>query len=346
MAEKEIVVLSPSALDRLLANLAEDHLLAAPVRWRGNVAFEEVRPGDDLAFDYATTLVPPRRLFVPPRQTIFRFRRTADGFAFERPTTDRPLALIGVHGCDLTGLRVMAVFHEASAGEKDVLRQLESAFVIGWACWVPCYAEAFCRDMGSLENEVPADVYVWDLGSVRLAHVNTAKGRNALAQLGPLPTAEPDQLVALRRRLRVRLDAFPTHFKFQPTRLPAALEASEGDLIWEANADRCLSCGRCNIVCPTCVCFDVQDTATIDGAEGERTRIWTGCQLPGFARVAGGHDFRPTRAQQLRYRVFRKAKYMPEKYGLVGCTGCGRCIHHCPVDISIREIFRQVGGTA
>ena len=125
-----------------------------------------------------------------------------------------------------------------------------------------------------------------------------------------------------------------------------ALEAAESDILWEASAERCLSCGRCNIVCPTCTCFDVQDVASLDGESGERVRVWHGCQLPGFAKVAGGHDFRPTRTEQLRYRIFRKGKYMPERYGMVGCTGCGRCHKHCPTHISIRDIFRQVGGPA
>lgn len=332
-------------LDALIERLARDYRVVGPLKTGPTWTWADVRPGDPLALDYPTTMLPPRRYFAPPREVLFRFRRGADGrFGFEEPAPDRPVALLGVHGCDLTGLRVLRSFHESSCRDRVVPGRLDHAFILGLACWVPCLAESFCRDMGSLESESPAALYAWDIGSVLLLKVLTARGREILQDVTPLEAATPEELVALRRRLRVRHEAFPAHLGFAAEKLATALGASESDLIWDANADRCLSCGRCNLVCPTCTCFDVCDQASLDGGEGARLRTWTGCQVPGFSRVAGGHDFRPTRTQQLRYRIFRKGKYMPERYGMVGCTGCGRCTNHCPTHISIRDIFRQVAG--
>jgi sulfhydrogenase subunit beta (sulfur reductase) len=331
-------------LDALIARLARDYRVVGPVRRGGRCAWADVMPGAPVALDYPTTMLPPRQFFAPPRELLFRFRRGADGrFRYDEPEPERPVALLGVHGCDLTGLRVLRSFHESSCRDRVVPGRLDQGFIIGLACWAPCSADAFCRDMGSLESEAPAALYAWDLGEVFLVKVLSARGREVLQDVTPLEAATADELVALRRRLRARHDAFPRHLGFSPERLAATLEAASDDLLWEATADRCLSCGRCNLVCPTCTCFDVGDEATLDGSSGERLRRWTGCQVPGFSKVAGGRDFRPTRAQQLRYRVFRKGKYMPERYGMVGCTGCGRCIGHCPTRISIRDIFRQVG---
>jgi len=344
--EHEIYRFPRERLDDLVERLEREYRVVAPVR-KGDVhGWEEVRRGTPIALDYPTTMLPPRQWFAPPREVLFRFQRTAGRYRFEPPPPERPLALIGVHGCDLTGLRVMRSFHESSCRDRVVTDRLDQSFVVGLACWEPCLAETFCRDMGSLDNETPADLYLWDLGEVLLLKAIKPRGREVIADLGGLEAATADEQVALRRRLRGRHDAFPLHFKFQPSKLPVALEAAESDILWEASAERCLSCGRCNIVCPTCTCFDVQDVASLDGESGERVRVWHGCQIPGFARVAGGHDFRPTRTQQLRYRIFRKGKYMPERYGMVGCTGCGRCHKHCPTHISIRDIFRQVGGPA
>lgn len=347
MTEREICRLPRARLAALVELLARDHRVLGPVRRNGTYEWGEVRAGQPVVFDYPTTMLPLRTQLAPQREPLFRFRRGEDGvFAFEPPPAEPALALLGVHGCDLTGLRVLRSFHDAGLRDRLVTNRLDRAFILGIACWYPCLPEAFCRDMGSLDNETPADLYGWSLDDVLLVRVLTARGRKVLEAIAPLEPATAEELVSLRRRLRVRLEAFPQHLKFPPDRLPVALEAAESDLLWEANADRCLSCGRCNLVCPTCTCFDVTDTASIDGSTGERVRTWTGCQVTGFSRVAGGHDFRPTRAQQLRYRIFRKGKYMPERYGMVGCTGCGRCPHHCPTQISIREIFRQVGGTA
>ena len=344
--EYEIYRFPRERLAALIARLAGEYRVVGPVRRAAEFAWEDVRPETPLALDYPTSLLPPRQFFAPQRETLFRFRKTADGFAFETPTPERPVALIGVHGCDLTGLRVLRSFHESSCRDRVVTDRLDQSFILGIACWVPCLAEAFCRDMGSLENEIPADLYAWDLGETLLVKVLRPRGRAVLADVGALQAATADELVTLRRRLRARQEAFPSHLKFEPAKLPVALEAAHADLLWEANAERCLSCGRCNLVCPTCTCFDVQDVSSVGGTTGERVRTWHGCQIPGFSKVAGGHDFRPERTKQLRYRIFRKGKYMPERYGMVGCTGCGRCIKHCPTHISIRDIFRQVGGAS
>ena len=342
--DNEIYRLPRERLDALIGRLARDYRVVGPEKNGATWMWTDVRPGTTLAFDYPTTMLPPRQFFAPVRETLFRYRRNGDGiFAFEEPPAERPVALVGVHGCDLTSLRVLRAFHESSCRDRLVPGRLDRSFVVGLACWSPCLPESFCRDMGSLENESPASLYCYDLGTVLLFKVQTARGREVMRDLGTLEAATPDELVALRKRLRARPEAFPARLGVAPEKLATALKAAEGDILWEATADRCLSCGRCNLVCPTCTCFDVCDTAALGGDEGSRVRSWTGCQVPGFSRVAGGHDFRPTRAQQLRYRIFRKGRYMPERYGIVGCTGCGRCATHCPTHISIREIFVQVG---
>ncbi len=344
--EGEFYRLPRSRLGALVERLARDYRVVGPVRRGGTFAWADLEDDTDLALDYPTTMLPPRQFFAPPREVLFRFVRAADGpYAFEEPPSQQPIALVGVHGCDLTGLRVLRSFHESSCRDRVVPNRLDRAFIIGVACWTPCLAESFCKDMGSLESESPAALYAWDLGDVLLFKVLTARGGEILQDVAPLAAASAEEGVALRRRLRVRHEAFPSHLRVPPEKLAAQLEAAESDILWEANADRCLSCGRCNLVCPTCTCFDVCDQAALDGSAGARLRTWTGCQVPGFAKIAGGHDFRPTRTQQLRYRVFRKGKYMPERYGMVGCTGCGRCAHHCPTHISIRDLFRHVGGT-
>jgi sulfhydrogenase subunit beta (sulfur reductase) len=345
--EGEIYRFSRERLASLIERLATQYRVIGPVKRGAIWTWADVRPDTPLALDYPTTMLPPRQFFAPQREVLFRFRRGAeDVFTFEEPASQQPLALLGVHGCDLTGLRVLRSFHESSCRDRVVPRRLDRAFILGLACWTPCLAESFCKDMGSLESESPSALYAWDMGDVLLLKVGAARGREILQDVAPLESATAEELVALRRRLRVRREAFPSHLRFSPEKLAVSLEAAESDIVWEANAERCLSCGRCNLVCPTCTCFDVGDQASLDGSAGERVRSWTGCQVPGFSKIAGGHDFRPTRTQQLRYRIFRKGKYMPERYGMVGCTGCGRCTNHCPTHISIRDIFRQVGGAA
>jgi len=117
-------------------------------------------------------------------------------------------------------------------------------------------------------------------------------------------------------------------------RLPKLLEDSYDDPYWESRSETCLSCGSCVMVCPTCFCFDVHDDAALNLREGERFRQWDGCVLVDFAKVATGENFRHDKASRFRHRIYRKGKYILERYGKVGCVGCGRCATACLADIA------------
>jgi formate hydrogenlyase subunit 6/NADH:ubiquinone oxidoreductase subunit I len=114
--------------------------------------------------------------------------------------------------------------------------------------------------------------------------------------------------------------------------------------MWDAVGRKCFSCGSCNLVCPTCYCFNVKDEVAPDLAGGERKRTWDSCQLAEFATVAGGENFRKDRSARLRHRFFRKGKWIMERYGRLGCVGCGRCDRNCLVKINSVDIYTQLAG--
>ncbi len=111
------------------------------------------------------------------------------------------------------------------------------------------------------------------------------------------------------------------------------------------SAERCLSCRVCAYVCPTCRCFDLRDEAlpSDNGHERyERIRSWDSCAGDTYRRIAGGHNPRAARGERMRNRFFCKFYYYPQQYGLAACTGCGRCIDACPVNIDITEVLQHV----
>ncbi|MHB8085663.1 MAG: 4Fe-4S dicluster domain-containing protein, partial [Dehalococcoidia bacterium] len=109
---------------------------------------------------------------------------------------------------------------------------------------------------------------------------------------------------------------------------------------WDRVADRCIHCNICSYVCPCCYCFDIRDYTGKDKID--RVRSWESCQSAGFTRIAGGHDPRPTKGARLRQRWYHKLLYYPTLFGDIKCTGCGRCVRSCPVNIDIREIITDV----
>jgi len=105
--------------------------------------------------------------------------------------------------------------------------------------------------------------------------------------------------------------------------------------LWVEQSLRCISCGACAFVCPTCACFDIQDITI--GAEHSRKRSWDSCGFSLFTIHTSGHNPREVQSQRWRQRVMHKFAYMPDRQQIVGCVGCGRCSRACSVDMNLKE---------
>jgi ferredoxin len=125
-------------------------------------------------------------------------------------------------------------------------------------------------------------------------------------------------------------------------RLEGVISEAYESPVWREEADRCVECGACNTICPTCHCFLLYDQMLQAGEEMEKLRVWDSCLLKGFARVAGGENPRPELWMRLRNRFEKKFDFFPRTEGIYACTGCGRCIACCPAEIDIREVLRRL----
>ena len=110
--------------------------------------------------------------------------------------------------------------------------------------------------------------------------------------------------------------------------------------IWEAIGERCVGCGTCTYLCPTCHCFGIYDEKA--GENVQRIRTQDACMFPQFTVEASGHNPRATQGARVRQRVMHKFSYTVDNVGETFCVGCGRCVSHCPVNIDIREILEEV----
>lgn len=113
--------------------------------------------------------------------------------------------------------------------------------------------------------------------------------------------------------------------------------------IWKEYGDRCIKCGRCNFVCPTCTCFTMQDIFYKDNAKvGERRRVWASCQIDGYTEMAGGHGFRKSQGDRMRFKVMHKIYDYEKRFGYPMCVGCGRCDDVCPEYISYSNCVNRL----
>ena len=125
-------------------------------------------------------------------------------------------------------------------------------------------------------------------------------------------------------------------------------------MMWQDHSSTCVECGACNLVCPTCHCFQLFDASTslsINPEHGRRVdekpqekrvrgRVWDSCLYETFAKVAGGANPRRHLYERLRNRFDKKFAFFPEILNYFACTGCGRCIDACPGDIDLREVLK------
>ena len=195
--------------------------------------------------------------------------------------------------------------------------------------------DVFAACLGTATVHDGFDVLLTRVGDAYVIESRTPAGDALLALAQDLQEADP---VSLGRREQVWEDAQKLLrrqvLKCNPQELPALLDAAREHPVWEKRSQTCFSCGSCVTVCPSCFCFDVEDELDPDLQSGTRRRQWDACLLSGFAVVAGGHNFRKRREERYRHRFYRKAKYLPERFGFMGCVGCGRCVKACTAGIA------------
>jgi len=303
-------------------------------------AFGELTSASQLRLDYDVALTSPGKQYLqPPKEVLLRF----EGARYESVLEQEPFVLFGVHPYDVVAIRQMDKIFALDESDVHYLARREAATIV--ACDVQTPSEnVFAGCMGTAVVNDGFDVLLTRIGDAYMVEARTAKGEALTCALADAPEpAGADMAARLgvweenRRLLRKHQLAIP------PSDLPFVLDRGPDHPVWQEKAELCFSCGSCNTVCPTCYCFDVQDDVHWDLNSGERTRQWDGCLLEKFARVAGGHNFRPERHERYRHRYYRKGKYVPEKIGECACVGCGRCITACVAKIANPvEVFNRL----
>lgn len=321
---------SPAALNAWVDGLIGGRKVYG-VQARGDrFAFAPLAKASDLRLDYDVTLTPPKAFFQPPREVLLKF----SGHDFQSVTEHEPFVLFGVHPYDLAAILQMDVVFSDKNCDAHYLERRKSATIV--ACDVQnASPNVFAGCMGTATIRQGYDVLVTKIADYYVVEAGSEKGQQLMAGLAGAPDADPHSIKFRETVWEFNGKLLRRHdLKVKPAELPALLETSYDHPVWEEKAKRCHSCGSCNLVCPTCYCFNVQDDVHWNLKSGERTRSWDGCMLADFAKVAGGHNFRKNRAERYRHRYYRKGKYLYDQHRQIACVGCGRCITACTTKIA------------
>ncbi len=292
---------------------------------------------EPLLFAHTVTATSPRRWLHPPHETLVRIRRVDGSFAVDpRPADDPPLALVGIRPCDVHGIDVADRVARAGGDQRAVARR--AATIVVAANCTRADETCFCDSTGTgPEATTGHDLALTEIhdddGHRFLVDIGTDRGAQLLEGLPSRPATDHDRQAAAdgieqaRRQQQRALETEGLH-----DALLGVLEHPR----WDDVADRCLSCGNCTLVCPTCFCTTVEDRTDLLGEWTERSRRWESCFSLDHSHLGEG-SVRDTVHHRYRQWLTHKLATWEDQFGESGCVGCGRCITWCPVGIDLTE---------
>jgi sulfhydrogenase subunit beta (sulfur reductase) len=340
---KKYFILEKKRLNDFLKVLSKTHKVAAPVdRGNGNFAFSEVSNGTEVALKYIPTILPPKKYFMPQNETIQRFDRKAKSWS---PVVEsEKTAIFGVHTCDLAGIQCLNKVFEADPKDVNYIARKNNIMVIGLECAVYCDEYASCAVM---QNHLPNggyDLFLTEIDKIFIVHAGTSVGEKIVKDSDLFSEAGDEQLKKLEKYRSDKEKIFKNEVKAKKDELKSIFDKSIDSKEWDEIEKRCLACGNCTNVCPTCYCFDIKDDINLDFNTGVRNRVWDSCQNEEFAKVAGGENFREKRGDRQKHRYMRKFSYPKSRFNEYFCTGCGRCSRTCMAEISLKDTINTLAG--
>jgi ferredoxin len=312
---------------------------------QGAGSYRLERRGDNAVFGFTTGPQSWKKFLFPPALRLFRAERKDGGPFTIRPEAqpDARFAFVGVRPCELAAIaRQDRVFLDGAHQDPLYRARRQGAFIVAVQCG-EAGGTCFCASLGT----GPHAGQGFDLALTEvltggrhafLVEPGSPQGAGLLAEL-PTREAAPAE-IAVARDLEAR--ATESMGRQLDTRdLHGLLHRSYNSRCWDQAAERCLACGNCTMVCPTCFCSTVEDTTDLTATVAERWRRWDSCFTVDFSYLHGG-SVRSTPASRYRQWITHKLATWNDQFGTSGCVGCGRCITWCPAGLDLTDQVRAL----
>jgi ferredoxin len=302
--------------------------------------FDLVSDFSQLALDYTQTVHSPKRFVLPYKETLSTFALTDNGWEKHIDLNAcQPIVFFGMHACDINALNKLdLVLAKSTYPNPYYMSKRQNLVIIGLSCNPE--PQCFCRSMGTDSAIHGFDLFLTDLGDKYFAEILSASAFDLLSQISCKEPSAKDHTLYKQTRGKSKLYTA----KVDTSDLTKILDLEFESPAWNYWGEKCLSCGTCANVCPTCYCYGVEERVNLDLQQAGKTKSLHSCNLIDFAKVAGGHNFRPTSASRLKYRYYHKHRGFVEAFEESLCVGCGRCGAACLADITPPEVIASVRG--
>jgi ferredoxin len=362
-------IISRDALQKLLDVLAENHEIIGPTARDGAIVYDRITsladlpagwtdhqaPGryrlerrhDDALFGFTVGPQAWKRFLHRPVETLWTMSRTENGVTIESGESTTPkFAFIGVRGCELHAIAIQdRVFSQGAYPDVAYTMRRRDAFIVAVNC-SQAGGTCFCVSMQTgPKAETGFDLALTELidaDSHRfLIEVGSKAGAEILRQV-PQRVATDDEIA--KAAAVIAQTSKQMGRSLETEGLKDLLQNNLNHPRWDDVAERCLTCGNCTMVCPTCFCTTVEDHSDLNGTSAERVRKWDSCFTMDFSFIHGGSVRKTARSRYRQWMTHKLANWI-DQFGTSGCVGCGRCITWCPVGIDITEEAAAIRAT-
>lgn len=319
------------SMNEIFDKLSENYIIYAPKVFKGDGTFSDIdviRYGeisslDEIVFDKKSDYS-FKEVIMPITQRLFYF--TEDEVTV--PKAPEKGAIVFLRSCDMHALKRMDQIYLHNGPEDFYYKRLrENTKFILMGC-TESFDSCFCTDMGSNQSD-NYDAYI--------------KSKDGFTTID-VKWSELEELIKAEKFKEEEVTPdFVTENKVH-VNIPEGLSTKVfKSKMWDEYTERCIGCGRCNFVCPTCTCFTMQDIFYGDNRNvGERRRVWASCQTGGYTNMAGGIEFRKPQGDKMRFKVMHKVYDYNKRFGYHMCVGCGRCDDICPEYISFSNCINKL----
>ena len=333
-------VLDKKDFKGFLTSLVSNYVLIGPKKINKALHdFVPIKNADEIDLNYKKTTLPPaKKILFPSSEELISYK-LEDKIEISSSVKSEEKILFGVNAWDINGMNFLDRIFTTDYVDDNYVAKRKNLIVIGMDT-EPSETN-FSIKMGAEYAREGFDLYMSDLGSKYFVRVATPAGSEILGKFVKVNEASAADfndynkfLDTYRKKFKVKVDINNFYDNFELV--------YGNEKLWEKFSKSCYSCGSCNLVCPTCFCFNVKDEILLSLKAGKKSREWDSCMIPDYGLVAGGHNFRPTKANRLKQRYRCKLKTFVDKYGGYSCVGCGRCVEACLAKINIYEDINSI----
>lgn len=330
-------------LSEWLNQIALSHHVSTPVK-TGEKSFRFQPVTESALFhfeEYVPTVMPPVRTLFPMDADVFSYKKTTSRYSHFENIDESPQIIFGVRPCDLRAIHITDKVLLHGAQDPGYSAKRNATVIVAYRCSKPCSPLCFCGFTGAINETRGADVLLTPDGDTIHIEVYTPAGKE-LYEVSDFSKNEHDKKKSLKPAKNIP-DTFGRTPAMSLHKTVVAVNSKKNSRLLTVAAERCVSCGICNYVCPTCTCFCLHDSPESSETAGSRTRSLAACMTERFGTTPGEAPERKTAAERTIFRYTQKWSFQTDNPDVLRCTGCGRCVQQCPAGIDIYSAVTRAG---